>query len=80
MRGVVLVQEILVVHIIQRVEFVLGADAAVQRLTVAPLLDVLQSAGDAAVAVGVEGVEGDRRPDIAWELSSGYLSMVRLSS
>ena len=65
MRGVVLVQEILVVHIIQRVEFVLGADAAVQRLTVAPLLDVLQSAGDAAVAVGVEGIEGEGCPDIA---------------
>lgn len=44
------IEEILVVRIVQRVELVLGADAAVQRLTVAPLLDVLQSAGDAAVA------------------------------
>ena len=32
MRGFPLVEKILVVRIVQRVEFVLGADAAVQRL------------------------------------------------
>ena len=52
-----LVEEILVVRIVQRVELVLGADAAVQRLAVAPLLNVLQAAGDAAVAVGVERIK-----------------------
>lgn len=59
MRGILLVQEILVVHIVQRVEFVLGADTAIQRLAVAPELDILQAAGNSAIPVGVEGIEGD---------------------
>ena len=57
MRGFPLVEQILVVRIVQRVELVLGAAAAVQRLAVTPLLNVLQSTGDAAIAVGVEGID-----------------------
>ena len=35
------VQKVLIIHIIQRVELILGAGAAVQQLAAAPLLDVL---------------------------------------
>ena len=44
MRGVLMasIEEIIRVVIIQRVEFILGADAAVQRLAVLPKLDVEQ--------------------------------------
>ena len=59
------VQKILIIHIVQRIELILGAHAAVQRLAVAPKLDVLEAASDAPIAVGVKGVEGDRRTHIA---------------
>ena len=59
------VEEILIIHAVQRIELVLGAHAAIQRLAVAPELDILQAAGNAAIPVGVEGVEGGfQYPDI----------------
>ena len=62
---VVLVEEVLIIHIVQRIELVLGAHAAIQRLAVAPKLDILQAAGNAAIPVGVKGVEGGfQYPDI----------------
>lgn len=59
------VQKVLIIHAVQRIELVLGAHAAIQRLAVAPELDILQAAGNAAIPVGVEGVEGGfQDPDI----------------
>ena len=59
------VEEILIIHAVQRIELVLSAHAAIQRLAVAPELDILQAAGNAAIPVGVEGVEGGfQYPDI----------------
>ena len=59
-----LIQEI-VILVIQRVEFILCADAAVQRLAVLPKLNVGQPSRNAAVAVGVEGIDVDGGADVA---------------
>ena len=55
-------QEIVVVLVIQPGEIVFRAAAAAQGRSVPQFLDVVQAAGDALVAVGVEGVEVDARP------------------
>ena len=67
MRGILIasIEEIIRVVIVQRVEFILGADATVQRLAVLPKLNVGQPSRNAAIAIGVEGVDIDRSPDIA---------------
>ena len=67
MRGVLIasVEEIIRVVIVQNAKFILGADATVQRLTILPELDVGQPRRNAAVAVGVEGIDVDGSPDIA---------------
>ena len=49
-------QEVLVVQIC---EIVLSTAVSAKRLSVSDLLQVVQAAGDAAVAVGVVGVEAD---------------------
>ena len=54
-----------IVDISQAGELLLGADAAAEGLTVAELLDVVQAAGNTAVAVRVKGVEGDRHAAVA---------------
>ena len=61
MRGILMasIEEIIRVVIVQRVEFILGADATVQRLAVFPELDIGESRRNAAVAVGVEGIDVD---------------------
>ena len=73
MRGILIisVEKIIRVVIVQRVEFILGADAAVQRLAILPELDVGQSRRNAAVAVGVEGINVDGSPDVAAGVPSG---------
>ena len=53
-------QEILVIIVVG--EVILGAAVSAQRSAVRELLQVVQAAGDAPVAVAVEGVEGNRRP------------------
>ena len=53
-------QEIIVVVIVGKV--ILRPAASAQGRTVGELLQVVQPAGDAAVAVGVVGVDGDGRP------------------
>ena len=58
-----LIQEI-VILVVQRIELILGADAAVQRLTILPELNVGQSSGDALRPVGVEGIDVDGSPDV----------------
>ena len=67
MRGILMasIEEIVCVVIVQCVEFILGADAAVQRLAVLPKLNVGQPSRNAAVAIGVEGVDIDRSADVA---------------
>ena len=47
MRGILIasIEEIIRVVIVQRVEFILGADATVQRLAVAPKLGTLHTSG-----------------------------------
>ena len=67
MRGILIasVEKIVCVIIVQRVEFILGADATVQRLAVLPELDVGQSRCNAAVAIGIEGIDVDGSPDVA---------------
>ena len=47
------VEEILIIHAVQRIELVLSAHATIQRLAIAPELDILQAAGNAAIPVGV---------------------------
>jgi len=58
-----LVEEIVVVRGIQRVELILRAHAAIERFAVTPELDVGQTCRDAAIPVGVEGVEVYRSAD-----------------
>ena len=55
MRGVLIasIEEIVRVVIVQRVELILGTDAAVQWLTILPELNVGQPSRNAAVAVGL---------------------------
>ena len=67
MRGILIasIEEIIRVVIVQRIEFILGADATVQRLAVLPKLNVGQPSRNAAVAVGIEGVDVDGSPDVA---------------
>ena len=73
MRGILIasIEEIIRVVIVQRVEFILGADATVQRLAVLPKLNVGQPRRNAAVAVGVEGINVDGSPDVAAGVPSG---------
>lgn len=52
-------QEVLVIIVVQTGEVIFGAAVAAERRAVRQFLDVVQAAGDAAVAVGVEGVEVD---------------------
>ena len=67
MRGVLIasVEEIIRVVIVQRVEFILGADATVQRFSILPELDVGQPRCNAAVAIGIEGINVDGGADVA---------------
>ena len=61
MRGILIisVEEIIRVVIVQRIEFILGADAAVQRFAIFPELNVGQPSRNAAIAVGIEGIDVD---------------------
>ena len=60
-RPIVSGQEVLVV-IVHIGEVILSAAVSAQRRPIRQLLDVVQAASDAAVAVGVEGVKVDGRP------------------
>ena len=53
-------QEVFVVIVVG--EVILGPAVSAQGRTVSQLLDVVQTAGDAAITVGIEGVEVDRCP------------------
>ena len=66
MRGILIasVEEIVCVVIVQNAKFILGADAAVQRLAVLPKLNVGQPSRNATIAVGVKGINVDGSPDI----------------
>ena len=57
-------EEIVLVVGIQGVKLVLGADTAIERLAILPELHVAQAGADAAVAIGVEGIEVDAHPDV----------------
>lgn len=65
MRGILMasIEEIIRVVIVQNAKFILGADATVQRLAVFPELDIGESRRNAAVAVGVEGIDVDGGAD-----------------
>ena len=67
MRGILIasVEEIIRVVIVQRIEFILSADATVQRFSVLPKLDVGQPSRNAAIAIGIEGIDVDGSPDVA---------------
>ena len=75
MRGILMmsVEEIIRVVIVQRFEFILGADAAVQRLAILPELDVGQSRRNAAIAVGVEGIDVDGGADVAARIDAQWI-------
>ena len=66
MRGILIasIEEIIRVIIVQNAKFILGADATVQRLAVFPELDIGESRRNAAVAVGVEGIDVDGGADV----------------
>ena len=55
-------QEVLIIVIVQIGEVVLSTAVATQRSTIRELLDIVQAAGDAAIAVAVEGVKVDAGP------------------
>ena len=52
-------------------EVIRGGRTTAQRFTVPHLLDVAQTAGDAAIAIGVEGVEVDRHTGVAARVDLG---------
>ena len=54
-------EKIVLVVGIQGIKLVLGADTAIQRFAILPELHVAQASADAAVAIGVEGIEVGRR-------------------
>ena len=66
MRGILVasIEEIIRVVIVQCVEFILGADATVQRFAIFPELNVGQPSRNAAIAVGVEGINVDGGADV----------------
>ena len=67
-------QEVLVV--VGR-KVILGAGATAHRFAVTNLLQIVQPAGDAAIAVGVEGVQGDAGPAMN-DTEVAYLSNNKL--
>ena len=72
MRGILMasIEEIIRVVIVQNAKFILSADATVQRFAVLPELDVGQSRRNAAIAVGIEGIDVDGSADVAAGIQS----------
>ena len=58
-------EEVLIIIRIEGIELVFSAKTAVQRIAVIPELNILQTAGNSAISIGVKRVHVDAGADVA---------------